>query len=138
MGSHTMTLNLASTMILFLQLSLLVTFSGCSDRRLASGQARQMKNISENGFGPAQMKMMEGHMPMSPIMFKEGTDCSNCDNCKHCPKCWWCNFFGCGVNENCKYCYHCQNCEKGALCDQQCGNTDFHDGSANGYDCRKD
>merc|ERR1712126_353156 len=92
----TLILNVASTMILFLQLSLLVTFSGC-------GQTRQMKNISENGFGPALMKMMEGHLPMSPIMFKEGTDCSNCDNCKpeHCPKCWWCNFFGCGVNENC-------------------------------------
>merc|ERR1719357_1942542 len=103
-------------MILFLQLGLLVTFS------MSSGQARQMKDIMENGFGPAQMKMMEGHMPMpmSPIMFKEGTVCSNCDNCKHCPKCWWCNIFGCGINENCKYCHHCQNCEKGALCDQQC------------------
>merc|ERR1711962_392251 len=106
MGSHTLTLNLVSMMILFLQLGLLVTFS------MSSGQTRHMKNISENGFGPALMKMMEGHLPMSPIMFKEGTVCSNCDNCKHC--------------------HHCQNCENGALCDQQCGNTDFHDGSTNG------
>merc|ERR1711973_668609 len=109
MGSHTVTLNLASTMIFFLQLSRLVTFSGCCLHL-------------ENGVGPAQMKMMEGHMPMSPIMFKEGTDCSNCDNCKHCPKCWWCNFFGCGVNENCNSIV-------------KCGNTDFHDGSTGGYDC---
>merc|ERR1719204_111171 len=106
-------------MILFLQLGLLVTFS------MPSGQARQMKDIMENGFGPAQMKIMEGHLPMSPIMFKEGTECSNCDNCKHCPKCWWCNFFGCGVNDNCNY-----------SSIVKCGNTDFHDGSTGGYDCR--